>query len=517
MKRLAVLALLLAAAASLRADDLDKALKSIRAMDLQKHQMYLASDELEGREAGTDGGHKAALYITEHLQKWGFEPGGEEGGWFQPFGGSITYGDLAEANSLRIYKDRTMKSNEIYKLNDTLMPLRTCKAGSAVGDIVFAGYGITAPEHDYDDYKGLKVKDAIVMVLDHEPQEKDAASKWNGDKPTKYSEWDHKITNAQKNGAAAVMIAMDPVNHAERGLPKFEDLQWPADRKLAKYDLPVVYLSMDAADAVAKAASKSLKQLQQEIDKDLKPKSFRVTRPSKLSVAYKGAPGKGQKNIIGVWRGTDEKLRDEYVVIGAHYDHVGYGRFGSNGGKAGQIHNGADDNASGTCTLLEVAEAVSQIKAKRSIIVMWFDAEEKGLVGSKAWCDRPTVGIDKVVGMLNLDMVGRNDAKDIKVGVEGGDSPKFAKLVQLMRDAEKTFQMRFDWDYVHDQQLMQRSDHWSFMEKGVPATFFTGGLHADYHTERDDPEKINYPKEELIGKIAFWMAHRMATMDGTLK
>jgi len=508
----AVLGLFLLTILACSGDDTDKLMKSIKVADLQKHQMTLASDAYEGRESGSDGGHKAALYITEHLQKWGLEPGGKDNTWFQPLGG-MTYGDLAEANSIVLYKDKTMKSSEVYKLNDALIPLRTCRPGSASGEIVFAGFGITSAEHDYDDYKGLKVKDAIVMVLDQEPQEKDTTSKWNGDKPTKYSEWDHKITNAEKNGAAALLI-VDP---DATGLPKYEDLEWPSEPAKSKYRIPVVYLTSSCGEELAKAASKSLKAVQSEIDVAGKPRTFTIKRPAKLSVAYKGPPGKGEKNIIGVVRGSDEKLKDEWVVVGAHYDHVGYGRFGSNGGKAGQIHNGADDNASGTCTLLEIAEAVAGLKPKRSIALMWFDAEERGLNGSKAWTGSPTFPTEKIVGMINLDMIGRNDVKMTCVGVEGGKNPKYPKLVKLMQDAEKAFQIKFDWDYIDQQQLMQRSDHWSFMQAGVPATFFTGGLHADYHTERDDPEKINYPKEELIGRIAFWLAVKMAGMEGNLK
>ncbi len=522
MRTFVLLAALVVIAGTVHADDFDKALKAIRAGDIQKHQMILASDAYEGRESGAEGGHKAAMYIVDHLAKLGFEPGGQDGSWFQGLTGSITFGDMNESNYLKIFRDKSLKDSEVYKLNEAFVPMRTCRAGVAQGEIVFAGYGITAPEYTHDDYKNLKVKDCIVLVLDHEPQEKDAASAWNGDKPTKYSDWKYKIANAEEHGAIAVMIVMDPLNHDEPGLPKFEEFQWPADARLATCKLPVVYVTRACADALAKAAAtKPVKDLQADIDKGFQ-KSFRVSRPCKLSVAYKGPVGKGQKNILALWRGSDEKLKEEYVVIGAHYDHVGYGKWGSNGGKAGQIHNGADDNGSGTSTLLDVAESVVMTKFKRSILLMWFDAEERGLNGSKAWCGSPTVRVDSVVGMLNLDMIGRNDVKDIKVGVERNGQgvqaePKYPKLVKLMEDAEKTFGLQFDWKYVEDQQLMQRSDHWSFMQVGVPATFFTGGLHGDYHTERDDPEKINYPKEELTGKIAFWMANRMANMEGNLK
>jgi Zn-dependent M28 family amino/carboxypeptidase len=141
---------------------------------------------------------------------------------------------------------------------------------------------------------------------------------------------------------------------------------------------------------------------------------------------------------------------------------------------------------------------------------MWFDAEEKGLVGSRNWCDNPTVPIDTVAAMFNLDMVGRNDTTKIMVGVQKDDkTPKFAKFHAFLLEAERQFRLKFDWEGADA--YVQRSDQWHFMEKGVPAAFFFAGLHADYHTDRDDVEKINFQKEELIGKIVFWLAYRMAS------
>lgn len=496
-------------------DDLDKGMKTIKAGDIQKHQVYLASDELEGRDSGSDGGHKAAIYITEHLAKCGFRPGASDGGWFQPFGGGGSYGPVDEANYLHFAKDSSWSKYEVYKFNEHVVPFKGSHCGAPKGSVVFAGYGITAAEFEYDDYRGLKVKDAIVLVLDHEPQEKDATSRWNGDKPTKYSDWSHKIEAAVKAGAAALLIVIDPANHPDEKIPKHEEIAWPGDKE-PKYGIPVVYVSPELGQALAKAAGKDLKAVQAEIDKDAKPRNFRVPRPAKLSVSMKGYPGKGTKNIVAVWPGTDEKLKDEVVVLGAHYDHVGYGRQGSNGG-SGKIHNGADDNGSGTSTLLDVAEAFKEVKLKRTVVLLWFDAEEKGLVGSKAWCDSPTVPAASIVFMINLDMVGRNDIKKILVGVEKDPqkTPKYPKVVTLLNEAERRFGIAFDMSGADD--LIQRSDHWSFMQKGVPAVFFTGGLHGDYHTDRDDVEKINFPKEELIGKIAFFLAHKMANAPGTLK
>ncbi len=229
------------------------------------------------------------------------------------------------------------------------------------------------------------------------------------------------------------------------------------------------------------------------------------------------APGKplerGMKNVIAVWPGTHPRLKEEYVVAGAHYDHVGLGLKGSNrpaGGKPGEIHNGADDNASGASTLLEIAGAAAKSRFKRTLVFMWFDAEESGLAGSRAWAAAPTLPVEKCAAMVNCDMIGRNDPKQVIVGVHKDEkgAPKFPKWAEAVKAVEAKFGESFDWSSFDS--FIKRSDHWPFMEKGVPAVFFTAGLHADYHTQNDDVEKIDFAKQERVGRILFTLAARAA-------
>jgi hypothetical protein len=492
----------LAFALAPQAPEAEKALKTIRAADIQRHQVYLASDELEGRDAGSDGGHRAGLHIAFHLMSLGFEGGATDGGYFQPFGGGGSLGELADANFFRVFKDPARRTSDSYKFGEGFAPHARSGIGSAQGQVVVAGYGITAAEFAYDDWKGVAaaVKGAMVLVLDGEPQEADEQSKFDGAKPTKYSEAAHKIEMAEKAGAAALLIA------SREGLAKRAEFAWPPPEKTAAAKIPVALVSAELADRLA---GKPLKDLRKDIDADLKPKSIKSPVAAEIALSPKPLPGRGQKNVLGIWRGVDPKLKDEYVVLGAHYDHVGRGLQGSNGGKRGEIHNGADDNASGTSTLLDIAEAMRETKPKRSFLLIWFDAEEKGLLGSAHWCATPTVPLEQVVAMINLDMVGRNAETKIAAGLEKEDKkPKYVKLAAVLQEAERRFRIKFDWDDADP--FIQRSDQWSFIQKGVPAAFFFGGLHADYHTERDDVEKINFPKEELIGKIAFWIAMRLA-------
>ncbi len=465
--RILILAILLL----LPLDDLKKGMDTIKAADIQKHQIYIASDELEGREAGSVGGHKAAMYIVEKLQEFGLEPAGEDGSWFQTFGAGGTAGTIEEANVLRLFKDTTLKTSDDFKLNAGLMPIKGSKIGAVTAQIWFAAD---------DDFKGVK-KGEIVAIIDR-------------------GDWPAKVDAAAAAGAGAVVIIADE-------LPK--DLAWPGDKEITT-KIPAVCVAKNVGEAICKAAAKDLAKVRDE------KKNFRVARPVKITVAHRGQPGKGSKNLCAIWRGTDEKLKDEYVVVGAHYDHVGYGNAQSSRGGVGKIHNGADDDASGTCTLLDLAQALPEIKPKRSVVCLWFDGEESGLLGSNAWTGRPTLPLSNCVFMIQLDMIGRNDLTKVLVGVEKTNKcPKYEKLAKLLAEAEKRFNLKFDWDGADD--LIQRSDHWNFMKNGIPAVFFTSGLHADYHTDKDDVDKINFQKEELIGRIAFFLVHRVANQDGLLK
>lgn len=216
--------------------------------------------------------------------------------------------------------------------------------------------------------------------------------------------------------------------------------------------------------------------------------------------------GDGRRNVAAYWPGTQG---NQYVVVGAHYDHLGR--------KGGTIYPGADDNASGTSTVLDLAEAVSTTHFLRGVVCLWFDGEENNLEGSRWWTGHPTLPISGCFAMLNCDMIGRNEAAKIFCGVEkdAQGEPRYPKWAAEVRKAEARFGMPFDWKEFDP--YLQRSDHWPFMEKGVPALFFTGGLHADYHKEGDRIEKINFAKEELIGRILFSILSQVASRPDPLK
>lgn len=503
MKYLLLIGLVFAAAPR---DPLDKALKTIKKDEIKVNQTYLASDALEGREAGSKGGHTAGEYIAAHFKKCGLKPGGDEGTYFQGFErdgkpGDIKRGKVEDASTLKIERAEPVK----------LQPIEGSPEGSFDGPIVFAGYGITAPDLKYDDYEGLTVKGSIVLVMDHEPQETLETSAFDGAKLSKYGEWAHKIQNAADHGAEAILIALDPLNHPKDEMPAVE-FKWPGEGK-PTLPLPAAYLSKRYAEGISKQASKALDSLQRTIDEKLKPAGYTLKKTIDMTIAARGPVVEGMKNVVGIWEGSDAKLKEEYIVIGAHYDHIGMGNFGSNGSR-GKIHNGSDDNASGTSAILEIAEALAEVQWKRSVILISFDAEEKGLWGSKAFVEEPSSGwpIEKCKAMINMDMLSRNETTLVNVGMTDKSCDPFLKALSA---AEKKFKFTFDRRGADD--YVKRSDQWNFAEKGVPAIFLFGGMHEDYHKETDDIEKSNFQKIELIARTALYVGERMANWTGAWK
>jgi len=215
--------------------------------------------------------------------------------------------------------------------------------------------------------------------------------------------------------------------------------------------------------------------------------------------------GEGRRNVAAFHKGTS----DEYVVVGAHYDHLGK--------KGDMVFPGADDNASGSSTVLDVAEGVGKAALSRGVLFLWFDGEENRLEGSHWWASHPTLPIEACFAMVNVDMIGRNETSKVYCGVQKtkAKEPVYPKLASVMKQVEATYGPPFDWSEFDP--YIQRSDHWPFMEKGVPALFFTGGMHADYHKEGDRLEKINFEKEERVGKIIAALLEKLANRSEPLK
>lgn len=443
-----------------------------------EHIKYLASPELKGRGSGTPELDKAADYIARQFRALGLKP--LAGGYYQPFRMTVS-ARLGPGNHLS-YRDGA--SHYELKLDEDFRPFSFSASGTIEGPVVFAGYGITAPEYGYDDYAGLDVKDKLVLLLRHEPQEFDEKSVFGGKVYTNHAQLDSKAVNAKFHGARAVLFVADRHNHSgdEDQLEKFSESVGPAGG-----GIPFVQVKASVASRWLALAGKSLEELGKAIDQDLRPQSFAL--PDSLRVALKvdvEREVRTVRNVVGYLPGATS----EYVIVGAHYDHLGLGhQFSMAPSLAGTPHLGADDNASGTAGLIELARwFASRPRPKRGILFLAFAGEEHGLLGSSYYANNPLLPLKDAVAMINLDMIGR--PRDNKVYVGGvGTGTGFRELLERLNGSGSS---RLQLD-LSDAGGYGSSDHYSFTPKQVPVLFFFSGLHADYHKPSDTWDKIDAP------------------------
>ena len=441
---------------------------------------YLASDKLKGRGDGSKELDKAAAYIAKRFHKAGLEPAGDNRTYYQHF--MMTVGaKLGTKNSLAFHDASGQRHLAIEK---DFVPFSFSANGSFEAPLVFAGYGITAPDYQYDDYKGLDVKDKVVIVLRHEPQEDDDKSVFTGKQLTSYSAIVNKAINAKNHGAVGMILVNDVGAHPDKAddLIKFGTLSGPEEMKLGS-----LQVKASIVDEWLKPSNRSLDELRRAIDKDLSNRSFALDPSFRVALNVDVERIRRRvANVVGLVRGRDPKLRDQVIVIGAHYDHLGLGDEHSLApSQIGQIHHGADDNASGTSGLLELAAGLAKQRdgLERTVLFIAFAGEESGLLGSSYYTQHPAVPLDQTIAMLNLDMIGRVSKNKLYIGGTG-TSPDFKKIVE-----EANRSVGFDLNYSASG--YGASDHMSFTVRQVPVLFFFSGLHSDYHKPSDTWDKID--------------------------
>ncbi len=437
------------------------------------HVKYLASDSLRGRGTGSPELEKAAQYLAGVYRSLGLEPAFGKS-FLQPF--TVTMN--ARLGSKNRLADSLQKAK--YRPGEDFVPFNFSASGRVSAPVVFAGYGITAPEYHYDDYAGLDVAGKIVLVLRFEPQEYDDKSIFQGRVYTRHAQFDAKVVNAKLHGARGVILLNNPITHAADAgtLEKFGRTAGPSDA-----GIPFIQVKPDIAEQWLKASGANLREIVEGIDRDLKPRSFPLSERVKVDLeADVLREQRVVHNVAAILRGQT----DEYLVIGAHYDHLGVGEFGSLApSQVGQIHPGADDNASGVAGVLELASLFRQQRPRRGIVFVNFAAEEIGLLGSAYFVDHPPVALDRCIAMINMDMIGRmKDNSLILGGVATGSG--FREIV----DAEAALVPHLKIESA-EQAGIGSSDHSSFTVKKVPVLFFFTGLHGDYHRPTDTWDKIN--------------------------
>lgn len=468
---------------------------------MRKDIFFLASADCEGRGVDTKGIDKAADRIVDVFKEAGLKPAMKDGSYFQPF--KITMSaKLGKPNSFVLSGPGGAKKEP--ELGKTFSPMGFSPTSKAAGELVFAGYGVTAPGLKYDDYAGLNVEGKFVVVLRRIPRYTETGDKrFDTTVPTSdeslHAAFATKIELAQKNKAAGLIVVND-TSAAGRLDPIAQYGQHATGTTPATF--PVIFVKRAVIDEMLAAGPwKSLTELETAIGGDLKPRSFALTgwkADAEVTVDRKEVTA---KNVVGVLEGAGP-LKDETVVIGAHYDHVGYGNFGSLGGPnaRGKIHFGADDNASGTTGLMELARRYGAQKNRqgRRLVFIAFSGEEIGLLGSVHYCKEPLFPLEKTAAMVNMDMIGRAKPpadwlglfpptdKDRLVVYGTGTGDGFA---QLVADTNK----KLDFKMTTLAAGTGPSDHDSFYRKKIPVLFLYTGTHGEYHRPADIPERIDVP------------------------
>jgi hypothetical protein len=468
---------------------------------MKKDITYLAGDECEGRGVETQGINKAADYIAAEFKSIGLKPALKDGSYFQPF--KIKgLPKLGTPNHL-VFKGPESKQIEP-KINSEYTVSGLSAKGIVNSGIIFVGYGITiGGEKDYDDYRGVDVKDKIVMILRQTPR---AGQSKTFPKDSPHASLTSKLANAHKHKAAGVIF----VNDSEKAAKSDPLMPFDYARGQGPTYFPTVCIHRTLADELLGSAKKKLADVEAEIDKEEKPQSFEIPSWKADIETTIDAVTIDAKNIIGVLEGAGP-LANETVVIGAHYDHLGRGETGSRSPGSKAVHFGADDNGSGTTSVIELARRFAAVKDRqgRRIVFMLFSGEERGLLGSAHYCNKdPIFPLKDTVAMINLDMVGRlrpdEKTKQDKLEIGGvGSAKSFDALVE---DLNK----KFNFKLTKTKSGTGPSDHTSFYQGKVPVFFLFTGFHEEYHKPTDKPDLINLEGmekicdmvQELVAKIA---------------
>ncbi len=502
---------------------------SIRAADLEADVRFLAADSLRGRLTDTPENRIAADFIASRFARHGLEPVGSEGTHFHRF--DLVTTALGPDNALRV----TGAGESDLALGPAFYPDPASAAGSAAGDIVFVGFGINAPSLEHDDYRAADragLDGGVALMLDHEPGD----SPFDGTTRSEAARLVRKVLAAQARGAAAVLVAPDRRNRARtRGPARPMRSVWPSrPRRVPRYGLgswvgavriPVVHISGDLAERIGEAAGRSFAELAEAAERPGGVAAVALEGPRVEVTASVRRTTVPNRNVVGLIEGADPELRDEWIIVGAHYDHDG--AIGST------VYNGADDDASGVAALIEIAEAyqaaaVDGDRPGRSILLAAWNSEEQGLFGAWAYTEAPLHPLDRTVAVLNMDMIGRDEEVPRIGGARfRGFAPQtaesnrnavnvlgYSRSPDLRRAVERAnrttgLEVRFRYD-DNPSNLLRRSDQWPFLYREVPALFVHTGLHPDYHTERDTPEKLRYDKMTRIVRMVHQLSWDLA-------
>ena len=467
---------------------------------LTNHARFLASEKLAGRGIDTPGIRMARDYIAAEFARLGLEPGGDNGSYLQSF-------EVATGVRVKPPTSLMLGDQPALALDQDWTPLSFSASRKVEAQVVFAGYGITAKEYGYDDYEGIDAKGKIVIVLRYEPRPKNASSPFR-----RYPNYSvhaalrTKANNARDHGAVGmILVDLHDQGDAKGKLISTTNSLWRAGTSLVAAQVRPAPIEkwLDRYGV-------SLTELRAKIDHAETPASIEVPAGRATLEVNVEEIHQPAENVIAVLTGSDPRLENESVVIGAHYDHIGFGHYGARTSSTeGQVHHGADDNASGTAVLLDVARRLSRsdIKPARTIVFAAFSAEELGLFGSRHYINHPAVPLSSTKAMINLDMVGR--LRDGRVTVFGTRSAQ--EFSAIVKSAATDSALK-----ISESDAIGRSDHMPFYGKKIPALHFFTGIHSDYHGPGDTWDKLNLEGMAKITELVLATVRSIANTKAPL-
>ncbi len=463
-----------------------------------EHLRFLASDALRGRGNDMPELGWAADYIAQRFAEDGLLPAGEGGSYFQEF--EITTA-LEQGPENEVAFFGIPQAAVHLDVERDFTPLTFGGQVGVVGPLVFAGFGISAPELGYDDYRGLDVRGKIVAVYEHEPQEHSERSVFGGLELTEYSTVLSKALTARSRGALAVVLIPDDFNHY-RSWRRDRDREQPLD----DLGIQTIRLSEGWGRRLLQLSGRDPIEIRRWINRNLTPYSFEFEGVQASIRVDVQRVRHTVRNVVAVIPGWS----DETIVVGAHYDHLGLGGKSSLApDQVGEIHNGADDNASGTAGLLQLArEFAAAPQPRRTLLFVAFAGEELGLLGSRHYVERPALPLDKTVAMINMDMIGRSSGDLLIGGV--GTAQEFKPI---LNDLARLSPLRFRFAETPG----GSSDHQPFAVRGIPVLFFFAGLHGDYHRPSDDWESVDLERSRQILDVVGRTIRRLDQIPGPLK
>jgi len=497
--------------------------ETISANQLREYLSFIASDEMEGRDTPSRGLDTTAKFIAMNLDRWGFKPAGDDGTFFQHI--ALRRDQLDGGHS------SAEINGQKFNFGDDFLP--NAVSATITGPLVYAGNGWVVKSKNMDAYQGVDVKDKIIVVSSQAfpgfPRgitRADLAGRQGVD-------WMNPNFYAQQHGAKAVLTIPDATTSQNWDQQRLRSLQ-PSRAVVEKFTtqnggappVPAVIMSMKMATALFEGEKYDAATLTSRAQNGEQVPAFDLnsTKHITITVAAKTEHPMTQ-NIVAVWEGGDPVLKNEYVALGAHYDHIGICAPGT----ADPICNGADDDGSGTTALLGMAEAISHAKQrpKRSVLFVWHCGEEKGLWGSRYFTDYPTIPLAQIVAQLNIDMIGRSkkdgDTDTRNKDLTGpnaiyviGSTMMSTELGKLSQEVNKSF-LNLTYDVKYDDpadpnRFFFRSDHYNYARKGIPIIFFFDGVHEDYHRPGDEPQKIDYVKMEKVARTIYMTLWEVANL-----